>query len=117
MPRGIIIPLITPTVKNGKIFAPSKGYILPGITRDSILKIAKGLGIKVIENKISTNELKKSDEVFFTGTAVEVCPVVKINGRFIGDGKPGPVTLRIKNEYNRIVRGKDPKYKTWLTAV
>ena len=104
-------------IKNGKLYTPMKGAILPGITRDSVIQIAKNRRIKVIEKKISVNELKNADEVFFTGTAVEVCPVVKINNRKVGDGIPGPITLRIKEEYNKVVRGQSKKYKKWLTVV
>lgn len=104
-------------VKGNKIFTPSKGYILPGITRNSIIKISKDMGIKVLEKKISVDELKKADEIFFTGTAVEVCPVVKVDGHKMGDGSPGSITLKLKESYGRIVRGKDEKYKKWLTHV
>ena len=104
-------------VKNGKIYTPGKGMILPGITRDSFIKIAGDSGYKVIEKKITVSELKNADEVFFTGTAVEVCPVVKLNGRNIGNGRPGLITAKLKVEYNRIIRGGNKKYKKWLTHV
>ncbi len=104
-------------VKKGEIYTPPKGAILPGITRDSIIKIAADNGMKVTEKKISVTELKNADEVFFTGTAVEVCPVVKINGMKVGEGISGPVTLKIKDEYNKIIRGRNDKYKNWLTFV
>lgn len=104
-------------VKNGKIYTPMEGAILPGITRNSIMQIAKDNGMKVIEKKISVNELKNSDEVFFTGTAVEVCPMVKLDGRKIKKGTVGPVTLKVKEEYNKIVKGQNKKYLKWLTYV
>jgi len=105
------------TVKNGKLYTPAKGFILPGITRDSIMKIAEGLNIKVVEKRISQEELNNSDEMFFTGTAVEVCPITRLNGRKIGDGKPGKITQSVKNKYDKIVRGGDNSYKKWLTYV
>lgn len=104
-------------VKNGKIYTPMKGAILPGITRDSVMQIARDNDIKVIEKKILVKELKNADEVFFTGTAVEVCPVVKVDSRKIGKGTPGPVFIKIKEEYSKIVRGYSQKYKKWLTYV
>lgn len=102
-------------VKNGKLYTPSLGAILPGITRASVIKIARDSGMAVIEKKISVKELKDADEAFFTGTAVEICPVVKIDGRPIKKGESGPATLKIKEEYDRIVRGQNKKYKKWLT--
>ncbi len=104
-------------VKANKIYTPSLGAILPGITRDSVIKIAGNLGLKVIEKKVTVSDLKKADEIFFTGTAVEVCPVVKLGGRKVGKGTNGPVTLKIKKEYDQIVRGENSKYKKWLTFV
>ncbi|OGN35839.1 MAG: hypothetical protein A3F98_03525 [Candidatus Yanofskybacteria bacterium RIFCSPLOWO2_12_FULL_41_8] len=104
-------------VENGKLYTPPKGAILPGITRDSVMRIAKREGIKVIEKDISVSKLKNAEEVFFTGTAVEICPVVKIDGQKIGKGKVGPISLRIKEKYIRITRGRDKKYKKWLTYV
>ena len=104
-------------VKNSKLYTPSLGAILPGLTRGSVIKIAKDLRMHVYEKKISVKELKTADEAFFTGTAVEVCPISKINRRKIGNGKPGPVSLKIKAEYDGIIRGRNSKYKKWLTVV
>lgn len=104
-------------VKNRKLYTPPRGAILPGITRDSVFNIAKDFKISLAEKKISVRELLNADEVFFTGTAVEIRPVVKINSRKIINGKPGPVTLKIKSEYARIVRGENKKYNEWLTYV
>jgi len=104
-------------VRNSKIYTPAKGAILPGITRDSVIQIAKDIDVKVIEKKISVDELKNADEVFFTGTAVEVCPVVKINNHKVGNGISGSITLRIKEEYSKTVRGQNKKYKKWLTVI
>lgn len=104
-------------VKNKKLFTPRSGNILPGITRDSILRIAWDMGIKISEKNIKPSELKLADEVFFTGTAVEICPVVKINNRKIGGGVPGSMTLKIREEYGRAIRGQNSRYKKWLTYV
>ncbi|MEM2932825.1 MAG: branched-chain amino acid transaminase [Candidatus Pacearchaeota archaeon] len=104
-------------VKNGKLFTPAKGSILPGITRDSVIKIAKDLGIDVTEKKISVKELKSTDEAFFTGTAVEVCAIKKIDDVIIGDGKIGEITKKIKTVFEEAVRGKRKEYFKWLTFV
>jgi len=101
-------------VKNKKLFTPSCGSILPGITRDTIFKIAGDLGIEVKEKKITLKELKQADEVFFAGTAVEICPVIKIDATLINKGKVGEITRKIKNLYQKIVHGKEEKYLYWL---
>ena len=101
-------------VKNRKLFTPSCGSILPGITRNTVLKIAGDLGIEAKEKKIILEELKQADEVFFAGTAVEICPVVKIDTTLINKGKVGEITRKIKNLYQRIVHGKEKKYLYWL---
>jgi len=95
-------------VYEGKIFTPpiSSGA-LHGITRGVVMKLAEKLGYAVIEKNITPNELFSADEVFFTGTATEVIAVVEVNKRIIGDGKPGPVTRRIMQEFDRLT--KDPK--------
>ncbi|MBE0512372.1 branched-chain-amino-acid transaminase [Candidatus Bathyarchaeota archaeon] len=98
-------------VKEGKIFTPpiSSGA-LDGITRTVIMRLAEKLGYIVIEKNITPNELFNADEVFFTGTAVEVTPISEINKRTVGNGKLGPVTKRIMQEFDKITR--DPKEGT-----
>ncbi len=101
--------------------------ILEGITRTSILEIARDLGIKTEIGPISTGDLTGADEAFFTGTAVEVIPIIQlIDGSdrntprretVIGQGKPGPVSLRLRQAYLDIVRGKNPKYEKWLSPL
>jgi len=104
-------------IKNNELYTPSLGTILPGITRDSIIKIAKDLNILVKEKKITPQEIKLADEVFFTGTAVEVCPIGKIDEILINQEKIGEITKKIKNIYNRVVRGQEKKYQKWLTLI
>lgn len=104
-------------IKNNQIFTPSKDNILPGITRDTVIKIAKDLGYKVIEKKIKPTELKFIDEAFFTGTATEICPIIQIDKILINKGKEGGVTKKIKETYKRIVKGEENKYLNWLTFV
>ena len=104
-------------VKNKTLIAPKSRSALPGITRKSILKLSRDIGIKAYEKKVRVKELKNADELFFCGTATEIAPVVSIDNKKIGNGKAGKITLMIKNKYNGIVRGKDNKYKKWLTYV
>jgi branched-chain amino acid aminotransferase len=115
-------------VKNGGIKTNDRTEsILEGITRTSILEIAKDLGIKTSIGPITIDDLTGADEAFFTGTAVEVIPVTQlIDGSdrkapkreaTIGAGKPGPVTLKLRKAYLDIVRGADPKYDRWLTPI
>lgn len=104
-------------VKKNKLFTPSLGSILPGITRDSIIKIAQDLKISVKEKNIKVEEIKSADEAFFAGTAIEICPISQIDNKKIKDGKIGPITLEIKEYFERIVRGREKKYLKWLTFV
>lgn len=105
-------------VRNGRIYTPPvSAGILEGITRDTAITIAKNLGYEVIERNIPKSELYISDEIFLTGTAAEIAPVISVDGTIIGDGKIGPITSKIKEMYHNIVRNKIPKYSFWLTKV
>ena len=95
-------------VREGKIITPPTiTGALPGITRSRIIRLAKDLGYEVYEKDITPTELLTADEVFFTGTAAEIVPVVEINKRKIGDGTPGPVTKHLMKEFEKIV--SDPR--------
>ncbi|WP_054853363.1 branched-chain amino acid transaminase [Vulcanisaeta distributa] len=107
-------------VKDGVLYTPpTYDSILEGITRDTVITIARDLGgLTVIEKRITREELYTADEVFFTGgTAAEVTPVVNIDGRVIGNGEPGPVTLKVRSYYMDVVHGKVSKYMNWLMPV
>jgi branched-chain amino acid aminotransferase len=97
--------------------APLGNSVLPGITRDSILKLARDLGIPVIEAGIPREMLYISDEVFFTGTAAEITPIRSIDRIQVGDGLVGPVTRSLQKEFFGIVRGEKPDRFHWLTPV
>jgi branched-chain amino acid aminotransferase len=88
--------------------------VLAGITRDSILKIAGDMGIKTVEQDITSEEFYKSDEAFFTGTAAELTPIQEVDGHRIGEGKPGPITGKLQHIFLNSVHGKEPKYRKWL---
>ncbi len=95
-------------VKNKEIYTPpSTTGILNGITRQTVFSLAKKLGYVVEERNITPFELLNADEVFLTGTAAEIIPVREINGRVIGEGKPGPVTRHLMEEFVKLTR--DPK--------
>lgn len=91
--------------------------ILEGITRNSIMKIARDEKIKVVEEKFTRDELYIADEAFFTGTAAEVTPIREADGRVIGKGKPGEITKKLQSIFFDIVRGNNKKYESWLTRI
>lgn len=104
-------------VRDGKIFtAPSSLSILPGITRDSIITIARERGYEVIERNIPREALYIADELFFTGTAAEVTPIRSVDRYTIGAGRRGPVTEEIQNAFFDVVKRGDDPYG-WLTKV
>ncbi len=95
-------------IKNGKIYTPPIATgALAGITRNVIIELATRLGYNVVEKNITPNELFNADEVFMTGTAAEIVPVKEINGRVIGEGKAGPITKHLREEFNKLVRSRE----------
>ena len=96
---------------------PPSSSALEGITKDSVIKIAKDLGYQTIEREIPRTEIYFSDEVFLTGTAAEITPVISIDGKTVGDGKVGKITGRIRTTYSDITMGKNKKYSKWITPV
>ncbi|MDF3820923.1 branched-chain amino acid transaminase [Leptospira sp. 96542] len=105
-------------VRDGVIHTPSiPSSILEGITRRSIIKIANDLGIQVVERDIARSELYIADELFFSGTGVQVAWVKEVDRRTIGNGTIGDVTKKIQSLFFETVKGNEDKYKDWLTAV
>jgi branched-chain amino acid aminotransferase len=105
-------------IRNGVLqTAPLGNSVLPGITRDSILQIARDLSIPVIEQQIPRESLYIADEVFFTGTAAEVTPIRSVDKISVGKGVVGPVTKSIQQEFYGIVRGEKADRHHWLTPV
>lgn len=96
---------------------PETGSILSGITRDTVLRLAAEAGIAVREERFTRDFLWIADEVFMTGTAAEITPVREIDGRPIGDGRPGSLTARLQERFFEVVRGKAPAHASWLTYV
>lgn len=99
------------------ITAPLGNSVLPGITRDSILQIARDLNLQVAEQMIPREMLYIADEVFFTGTAAEVTPIRSVDKIKVGNGGMGPVTRALQKEFYAIVRGEKPDRHRWLTPV
>jgi branched-chain amino acid aminotransferase len=91
--------------------------ILEGITRDTVITLARELGMTIEECRITRDQLWLADEVFFTGTAAEVTPVREIDNRTVGDGTVGPLTKRIQQRFFEVVRGTDTSHPEWLTRV
>lgn len=105
-------------IKDGIIYTPSlDAAILPGITRATIIEIARKMGYEVRETHIPREMLYIADELFFTGTAAEVTPIRSVDKIVIGKGKIGPITKKIQDEFFRIIKEADPEYKDWFTFV
>jgi len=101
-------------VRDGKIKTTPFTSILPGITRDSIITLARDKGYEVVEERFTRDELYIADEAFFTGTAAELTPIREVDDRQIGAGRRGPVTEDIQKTFFDVIKGKDAKYKKWL---
>ena len=104
-------------IADGKMITPSlEDNVLPGITRDTVIQLAHGeLGLDLIERSIDRSELYLADEVLLSGTAAHLTPVVELDSRPIGDGKPGPISTKLQEMYFEIVVGRNPKYMHWCT--
>ncbi|MCS7116085.1 MAG: branched-chain amino acid transaminase [Nitrososphaerota archaeon] len=105
-------------VKDGILMTPPlDSGALPGITRDSVMKLARDMNLCVIEKDITREDLFLADEVFFTGTAAEITPIREIDNVTIGRGTRGPITEALQKKFYEVVRGKDPKYYAWLDFI
>ena len=106
-------------VRGGKLITPSYSeHILEGITRSAVIKLAKNeLMLEVEERPVARSELYAADEIFLTGTAAEITPVIEVDNRKINGGEVGPITKELQEIYFNAVRGKIERYKVWLTPV
>jgi branched-chain amino acid aminotransferase len=104
-------------VRNGILKTTPLTSILEGITRNSIIKIAGDENIKIVEERFTRDELYIAEEAFLTGTAAEVTPIREADGRNIGNGTPGKLTRKLQSIFFDIVKGRNKKYKSWLTSV
>jgi len=102
-------------VKNNVIYTPTTDHCLDGITRQSVIQMAKDLNMSVREQNIKFDDLVQADEAFFTGTAVEITPITCLDGKHINDGKKGQVTNQLQEKFQEIISGKNRDYDNWLT--
>ena len=104
-------------IRKGKLYTPDLTSALEGITRDTIVQLAKEIGLEVIEKRITRDEVYTAEEAFFTGTAAEVTPIRELDNRNIGTGTRGPITEKLQALYFDVVKGKSAKHADWLTLV
>lgn len=104
-------------IKDGKIFEPEIASALTGITRDSVINVAREFGLEVQSKRLTRDDIYIADEAFFTGTAAEVTPIRELDSRVIGEGKRGPITAKIQARFFDIVNGRAPEYDHWLAYV
>jgi branched-chain amino acid aminotransferase len=107
-------------VNNGKLITPPLGAsVLPGITRDSVLQIARSMGIETVETTVQRAALYLADELFFTGTAAEITPIRSVDRITVGSGRRGEMTAALQDEFFKVIRGQKPAPfgDTWLTPV
>lgn len=104
-------------VRRGQLKTTPPTSILEGVTRNSVMQLARERDIPVVEERFTRDAMYVADEVFLTGTAAEITPVREVDGRRIGNGKPGPITMELQKAFFEIVRGEDQAHEAWLTRV
>jgi len=104
-------------VRNGIIKTPPLTSILEGITRETVMQLARERGMRLVEERFTRDELYIADEAFFTGTAAEITPIREVDNRILGAGKPGPVTKELQAAFFDIVHGRDSRHADWLTPI
>ncbi len=104
-------------VKGGALFEPVLTSALAGITRDTVIELARDLDIGVQSRQVTRDDVYLADEAFFCGTAAEIVPIVELDRRRIGDGTPGPLTRRLLASFREATGGRDERHATWLTPV
>jgi branched-chain amino acid aminotransferase len=104
-------------VRNGIVYTPELTSALEGITRDTVIQLARAAGCTVVEKRITRDEIYIADEAFFTGTAAEVTPIRELDNRVIGKATPGPVTRQLQADYLDLVEGRHAGHEDWLSLV
>lgn len=104
-------------VRDGRLIEPQLVSGLTGITRASVIELARDLGLEVLSQPMTRDDVYLADEAFFTGTAAEITPIRELDGRVIGAGTRGPVTERIQKQFFDVIHGRDERYRHWLTMV
>jgi len=102
-------------VKDGRLHEPTPTSALSGITRDAIITLARERGLEVVSRRLSRDDVYLADEAFFCGTAVELTPIVELDRRPIGDGRPGPISALLREAFEAATGGRDPRHTDWLT--
>ncbi len=102
-------------IRKGKLYTPDLTSALEGITRETVMTIAREQGLEVLEKRITRDEVYVADEAFFTGTAAEVTPIRELDGRAIGSGGRGPVTVKLQSLYFDHVHGRAASHGDWLS--
>ena len=104
-------------VKNGRLYEPELTSALMGITRDTVLTLAREIGLEIHSKRLTRDDIYIADEAFFTGTAAEVTPIRELDNRRIGSGSCGPITKKLQAMFFDVVNGRSPAHKAWLTPV
>ena len=104
-------------VRDGILYTPDLASCLAGITRESVITIARDLGIEVREKRITRDEMYCADEAFFSGTAAEITPIRELDDRQIGEGRRGPITEKLQSIFFDSVAGRNERYAKWLSPV
>ncbi|MCB1917058.1 MAG: branched-chain amino acid transaminase [Rhodocyclaceae bacterium] len=104
-------------IKDGQIYEPEIASALTGITRDSVIQIAREFGLEVRARRLTRDDIYIADEAFFTGTAAEVTPIRELDNRVIGSGARGPITEKIQARFFDVVNGRAPEYEHWLSFI
>ena len=104
-------------IKNDIVLTPTTEHCLNGITRQSVIQLARNSNYDVVEKNLGYEDLRNADEAFFTGTAVEITPITKIDDHKIKNGKRGNVTKKLQEKFNKIICGDDKTYEDWLSFV
>ena len=104
-------------VRDGRVKTPPIATVLEGITRSTAIDLLRKAGTEVVEERFTRDEVYIADEAFFTGSAAEITPIRSLDDREIADGKPGPITRRLQDEYFAVIRGRHAERSAWLTYV
>lgn len=104
-------------IREGALVTPPLANLLDGITRDTVIQLARASNVEVREELFSRDYILTSDEAFFAGTGAEITPLVEVDNRKIGNGRPGPLTMKLQKTFFDVVNGRDKNWSTWRTAV
>jgi branched-chain amino acid aminotransferase len=100
---------------DGTLVTPPPAHVLLGVTRASILELAKAEGIEAIERSVTPEQLCGATEAFLTGTTAGVWPITSVDGKQLGDGRIGPISMRLRERFERVASGEDPEFSHWLS--